>query len=329
MVTPSTPRRLWALSRPRLLPFVLGLVVLGWAWAHWDRALTVRGGGPLGVALLAWTALNAGTLWLNAALDRDEGPVLLGEPVAVPPETTACAYLALVVAVGLGWAAGPTVGLCAAGCAVLAVLYSHPRTVWKGHPVGGPFVNLAGYAVLSPMAGFSVVGVPPDLRTLLVWPLAAIGILGTYFAAQAFQGDEDRRRGYRTLVATHGPRVVLGVVRACLLVAVAGGLALAAAGWLPRTLLVGAVGWWWVDRDLRDWSTAADGGTEARARGFARRLGWVLAVAIVLAFLPYLVDSVRNRPVAGLGTAAGHPPDRPLLAPSAMRQWERSRAALR
>lgn len=314
----------WRLSRPRLLPFVLGLVVLGYAWAHWDRALTVRGGGALGWALLAWTALNAGTLWLNATLDRDEGPVLLGDAVPPPPHTAALAYAALAGSVALAVPAGLPVAACAAACAALAVLYSHPATVWKGHPVGGPLVNVVGYGLLSPAAGFAAVGVPPDLRTLLVWPLAAIGILGTYFAAQAFQGDEDRARGYRTLVATHGPAVVLGAVRACFGVAVLGGAALAAAGWLPRTLLPALVAWLPVDRYVAGWARAAGGGTEAHARGFARRLGWVLALAIALAFVPYVIDSVEDRPVAGLATAAGHPPDRPRLPPSALRLWERA-----
>ncbi|MCA9571391.1 MAG: hypothetical protein KC656_26310, partial [Myxococcales bacterium] len=64
---------LWTLARPRLMPFVVGLVVLGYAWAHWDRALVVRGGRELLVVCVAWALLHAGTLWLNAALDRDEG----------------------------------------------------------------------------------------------------------------------------------------------------------------------------------------------------------------------------------------------------------------
>jgi 4-hydroxybenzoate polyprenyltransferase len=323
-VTSGAPTALWRLSRPRLLPFVLGLVVLGWAWAHWDRALTVRGGGALGIALLAWSALNAGTLWLNAVLDRDEGPVLLGEAVRPPPHTTRWAYAALAAALGLAFWAGPVVGGCMVGCVVLAVLYSHPATQWKGHPVGGPLVNVLGYAGFSPAAGFAVAGVGPDARTLVVWPLVAVGILGTYYAAQAFQGEEDRARGYRTLVATHGPRVVLQVVRSCFLVAMVGGAALAAVGWLPRPLLLAVGAWLPVDRYLAGWAAAPGGGTEAQARGFARRLGWVLALAIVLAFVPYVVDSFLDRPVAGLGTAAGHPPDRPRLSPAAMRQWERS-----
>ena len=35
---------LYALARPKLLPYVLLLTTAGYGWAHWDRALTMRGG---------------------------------------------------------------------------------------------------------------------------------------------------------------------------------------------------------------------------------------------------------------------------------------------
>ena len=47
------------------------------------------------------------------------------------------------------------------------------------------------------------------IRTVVVWLCGGSGVLGCYFAVQAFQADEDRARGYRTLVATHGPKAVL------------------------------------------------------------------------------------------------------------------------
>jgi 4-hydroxybenzoate polyprenyltransferase len=313
----------WTLSRPKLLPFVLGLVVLGWAWAHWDRAMTLRNAPALGYALVAWAWLHAGTLWLNAALDRDEGEVLLGEAVAPPPGTEAAGYAGLLVCLGFAWMAGPIVTACAAACCVLAVAYSHPSLVWKGHPLGGPLVNVVGYGLLSPMAGFAVADVPPDARTLAMWPLAAVGILGTYFTAQAFQAEEDGRRGYRTLAATHGPAVVLAAVRVCFAVALLGGLVLSVIGWLPRTLLVGVVAWVPTDRYLARWAAEPGGGNEAWARSFARRLGATLLLAIGLAFVDYVVDSWNGAPVAGLGTAAGHPHDRPRLPPAEMRRWER------
>ena len=50
----------------------------------------------LALVLLAWVALHAGTLWLNAALDRDEGEVLWGRAVPVPANAALGGYAALV-----------------------------------------------------------------------------------------------------------------------------------------------------------------------------------------------------------------------------------------
>jgi hypothetical protein len=138
------------------LPFVLALPLVGFGWAHWDRALLLSGVGGLPALLAAWAALHAGTLWLNAALDRDEGPVLLGRPVAVPGSAGWWGHAALVVLL-LAFVAGRPAGWACLACAVLAVLYPHPRTAWKGHPWLGPAVNLVGYGLLSPFAGWSLV----------------------------------------------------------------------------------------------------------------------------------------------------------------------------
>jgi hypothetical protein len=143
-----------------------------------------------------------------------------------------------------------------------------------------------------------------------------------YFAAQAFQADEDRDRGYRTLVATHGPTVVLRTARACITAAIAGGLLLAAMGWLPRACLLCLPGWWLLDRWLVAWTEAPAGGSASWAKGFTQRLLWVGLVGLLGAFLDYAWDSHEGRPVAGLGTAAGHPTDRPRLPPRQMRVWE-------
>jgi hypothetical protein len=215
-------------------------------------------------------------------------------------------------------------GAAAALCAALAVLYSHPSDPWKAHPIGGPFVNVAGYGILSPFAGWATVGVPADMRTAAVWGLAALGVLGTFLVAQAFQGEEDRARGYRTLVATHGPAVVLQAARVAIGLAFAGCVALCVLGWLPRPCLLGVVGFLPVDGWLRHWARQPGGGTERWARGFTFRLGGALVLGIVLAYGEYVRESLSGEPVAGLGTAAGHPPDRPRLAPHALRRWERA-----
>jgi 4-hydroxybenzoate polyprenyltransferase len=297
------------LARPRLLPFVLLLPVAGFGWAHWDRALQFRGGSDLLWVVAAWTALQAGTLWLNAALDRDQGEVLLGRAAKVPPGIVPWAYVALAAGVSFGFVAAALPGCAAAVCAVLAVLYSHPRTIWKGHPVLGPLVNGVGYGLLSPLAGWAVVRVAPDARTIAVWLLAGLAVLGCYFAAQTFQRDEDRARGYRTLVATHGPRATLLAGRVCIGVALLGGAALAAGGWLPRLCLVALPLGWWIDRWLRRWSALPDGGNEHWARGLALRMLLAGLVCVGLAYVDYGLALLADAPAAGFGTAGGHPGD--------------------
>ena len=304
----STARALWLLSRPRLLPAVVLLVLGGFGLAHWDRALPLRGAVELSWVLAAWIALNAGTLWLNASVDRDEGEVFYGEAVAPPAGLAGYAYAALAVCVALALPAGPVCATLAAACAALAVLYSHPRTLWKGHPVLGPAVNVVGYGWLSPLAGAACLAVPLTARVALIVGIVGVAVLGGYFAAQAFQHDEDRARGYRTLVVTHGPRTTVWAARLCLGIAWGGVMVLAVVGWLPRALLLGLPLWLWVDRYATRWLCDPEGGTEADARELARRVAWVVLAGFLLIFAQYVVSSFAGEPVAGLGTAAGHPP---------------------
>ena len=231
-----------ALARPRLLPFVLFLPLVGFGWGRWDRALPLRDGvlERLLLVLAGWSALQTGTMWLNAALDRDCGPILFGRPVPVPPRIFLWGHAALLTGVGLCFLVNRLVGPSALACAVLSVLYSHPAVGWKGHPFGGPLVNVVGYGLLSPLAGWAVVESVPDPRSVLVWLLGGLGTLGCYFAAQAFQQDEDRARGYRTLAATHGSAGAVLAARLCLGAGFFGGTLLSVLGWLPRSCLVGS-----------------------------------------------------------------------------------------
>lgn len=294
----------------------------GYGWGHWDRALLARNADALPFLLLAWWLLHAGTMWLNAAVDKDEGEVLMGVAVPVPSVAVPAGYAALVLCVAAAYAASPSVAGVAFACAVLSVLYSHPKALWKGHPLGGPFVNVVGYALLSPLAGWLLVGVQLNARTLVLWFLGAAGIAGAFFFAQAFQGEEDASRGYRTLVVTHGPRACVWAGRLGVGTAFAGAMALCVIGWMPRVCLLALPLWWRADRVFLTWIDDAEAGGEAYARALAGRL---LSLALLLTFTAlaqYGWQSARHEPVAGLGTASGHPSDRPLLAPMQMRQWE-------
>src|SRR5262249_1723813 len=128
---------LFRLARPALLPFVLLLPLVGFGWACWSYAVDPPAPvvDALFLVLAAWTALDPGTLWLNAGLDRDTGEVLFGRAVTVPRGITFFACAALAAAVLLGFAAGLLAGILASICAVLSLLYSSSLTAWKGHPL--------------------------------------------------------------------------------------------------------------------------------------------------------------------------------------------------
>lgn len=285
-------------ARPALLPFVILLPVAGFGWAHWDAARPLTGAAELGWVMVAWTALHAGTLWLNASRDRDRGPVLFGSGDA--PAGLGLATLCSVPP--LAYQAGLVPGGLGLACALLAVFYSHPRFGWKSNAVLGPAVNWLGYGLLSPAIGHAVVGPVATPRTWAVALLAATGVTSAYFAAQVFQADEDRRRGDRTVVALYGPSGAAAAARGCLAVAALGGLALAASGYVPRVLLVSAPAWWACDRALRR------AGHEASERAVRRALYGMLGAALcalALAAVQYVLDSVGGGPVAGRATMRG------------------------
>lgn len=310
------------LARPRLLPFVLLLPGVGYGWAHWDRAMTARGGGELLAVLASWTLLHAGTLWLNAWLDRDEGEVLLGEAVPPPDGTPVAARFALAACVLTAASANPVAGVCAALGWFLAEAYSHPTVALKGHALGGPAVNVVGYGVLSPLAGWSAAGVPLNARTVAFVGVVALGVLGAYFVAQVFQADEDRARGYRTLVARAGPRAAVDAARASWAAGAAVAATLAVVGWWPPALLLALPGLAWVDRWMRAWRDRPGGGTAADATEAARRLAWVALAVVLLAGVDYAVAIRAGGPVAGLATPAGRPHDRPAVPPRDVTLWE-------
>lgn len=293
-----------------MLPWLLGTLVFGLAFGYWERAVYLESGRallPLLPALASWTLLHAGTLWLNAARDQDSGPVLWGQSVRPPPHLERWGYLALLGCLGLAAVCGPVVLGAAAVCAVLAVLYSHPRTAWKAHPVLGPLTNIVGYGILTPIAGMALAQTPVVPRVIGTVLFTAAGMAGTYFAAQAWQATEDRARGDRTLVATHGPTVVLRVARALLLGAAGGAVVFALYGWYPRACLIALPAIWVSDRHLRAWIRLPDGGTEAMARGMLRKLLITALLLVGAAVTTYGVQLGLNLPVCGEGTVRGHP----------------------
>ncbi len=287
----GTAGALLRLARPKGSAALLAVVLLGYGFAHWDVGLPLTRPGALGAVLVAWLLLGSGTLWLNASLDGDEGGALFAERATRPLHLTAWAYAALVVAVALASVASRGAGLACTACAALSVAYSHPRTMWKAHPVLGPAVNGLGYGLLSALGGWAVPGVAMSVRTAAAFVLLSVFVVGMTFGAQAFQREDDARRGYRTLVVTHGPAACLRALRVCTLVSVAGVGVLAAAGVYPRLCLLGLPAFFFADRWMRRWQAAPCGGGPGYAAGLVIRMLAACGVLVGLAYAATLFQS--------------------------------------
>lgn len=285
-----------------MLPWLLLLLLVGYGYGHWERAVDLAWPAEFALLLPIWSLLHIGTMWLNAARDQDEGPLMFGEAVAVPPHLASLGYVALLGCLLLALMAHPIARLCAIGCVLLAVLYSHPRTAWKAHPVGGPLVNVIGYGVLTPLAGIAVTRATLGPRVAITLACTGLAMLGLSFAAQAWQRDEDAARGDRTLVVTHGPRVTLWAARICIGSAAGIGLVSAAVGLYPRACLVALPGLIVVDRHFAAWLAKGEGGPQD-AKGLLLRMALSAIVLIGAAMATYLYQWQHHLPMAGLGTA--------------------------
>jgi hypothetical protein len=304
------------------------LPLVGLHFAYWDHGCTVPGASAvphLTLLFCLWALPHMGTMWLNAALDRDEGPVLWGKSVPVPPGIEKYGYATLILSVVVAFAAHRGLGLCVLGCAVLSVLYSHPRTAWKGHAVLGPLANALGYGILSPLGGWVYADLPPTPRGAAVLVLSVTFVLAAYLAAQAFQQHEDRARGYHTLVAVAGPQLTLDVTRALLALGVILTFALAAIGWFPRLVLIAAPAFLAADRLLVRWRGQPGGGDAAWAGAFFRRMAIAGLLCVGSVSAHYAWQEWKGGPLGGLGTASGRPSERvcgPLGGPRPIKtEW--------
>jgi 4-hydroxybenzoate polyprenyltransferase len=237
---------------------------------------------PLLLAATVWVvALNGGTLALNSAFDQDEGDIAyLRSPPKPPPRLAG--FAALLMLTGLAAAVLLPAGFAAAYvvCFVLSIVYSVPPVRAKGIPGVDWIINMVGFGLLTPFAGFAATGRVPELTPWLIMIGFAALFGALYPLTQLYQIEEDARRGDRTfaiaLGAARSLSISLGLTAAAF--ALLGWAAVRSAWWAgpdsaPRVLGLGAALFAWL-LVLLPWRLRIDGLT---SRDQQRRMHHALA----------------------------------------------------
>jgi 4-hydroxybenzoate polyprenyltransferase len=224
--------------RPAEWPIMAAHTALGYILAvGWSG---IARGEHFGAALLgiaAWViGLNAGTLAVNSAFDRDDGDIGYLRRPPPPPAHLFGFGLGLML---LGLAAalllpGPY-RIAYLACFILSLAYSVPPVRLKAVPGVDWLINMVGFGALTPFAGWAATGRPLDPGARLVFVGFFLLFAGLYPLTQLYQVEEDQRRGDRTLALILGARTSLG---AALLATIAAfqvfALSAVIRGWLHR-----------------------------------------------------------------------------------------------
>lgn len=282
--------------RVREWPIMALHTLLGFVLAEGVRAaLHGEHAGALAAGVVIWVALlNGGTLALNSAFDRDVGDIGYLDAPPPPPRHLALWGFALMVA-GQALALFLPRGFATAYaiCFVLSLLYSVPPARLKAVAGADWLINMVGFGMLTPYAGWSLTQLP--LTAAGAWTLGGFGPLfaSLYPLTQLYQLDEDRLRGDRTLALILGARgslalslVAAAIAFACFAHAATIAMPASLGVWGGVALGVAAAAWLAV---LAPWIVRAPG-MEPRAhkRGMYAALGaWALTdLAVLLAVAP-------------------------------------------
>ena len=224
--------------RPAEWPILAAHLTVGWMMAsglRWPDGYALTG-------IAAWVlGLNGGTLALNSAFDRDDGDIAYLRAPPPPPKWLAHFGLALMVGgLLLTWSVGPVWRTIYGICLVLSIAYSVPPVRLKR--IGGVdwMINVAGFGLLTPLAGWELSGRPLDAVALLVFIGFALLFGALYPLTQLYQLDQDRARGDRNFASLLGRR---GSLAASLFLAGAAFGILGSAAWLSDWVVVPGLRW--------------------------------------------------------------------------------------
>lgn len=220
--------------RPAEWPIVTIHTLVGTVLAVGFRGLPFLSWPHLLAALGVWVVcLNGATLAINSAFDRDVTDVAyLRAPPPPPRHLFIFGLVLMAFGAGVSRALPPGFQMAYGLCVVMSLLYSVPPARLKAVAGLDWMINIWGFGVLTPYAGWAATGTPvtPVGRLVLLGFCPLFGAL--YPLTQLYQLEEDRARGDSTMASVLGVRGSLGVATVCVLAAfalfaAAGGLA----GW--------------------------------------------------------------------------------------------------
>jgi 4-hydroxybenzoate polyprenyltransferase len=285
----SFPIRIFfgALIGERALAYVLHLRPLEWPimTVHFVMGTLLAVGLDISWCKLAlgWfifvVLVNGGTLAINSAFDQDEGDVgYLKSPPKPPKHLRHVSGAMLAAAFLLGYLLPWVFAWATAACVLMSILYSVPPARLKARAGWDLIINMLGFGLLTPLAGWGLTGQP---LTPWFWKICiGFGFLfgALYPATQIYQIEEDRARGDRTLVIRLGAKVSLIV--AILMVCAAHVMFSWAAGttsdkqqmrFVPTLLLISHLLW---VMTILSWAWGLRSMTQAQNE---KRMYWLLA----------------------------------------------------
>jgi len=277
--------------RPREWPIVAAHALFGFLLAlpgnpdvadRWVQA-------GVGVAVFV-VFLNAGTLAINSAFDRDEGDIgYLDAPPPPPRHLFVFGMGLMLFGLFISLLVLPRPFSVLYGvCIVMSVFYSVPPFRWKAVAGLDLAINAIGIGTLTALAGWTLADVPVSPWAWIVLIGFAPLFAALYPLTQLYQFEEDRRRGDRTLALALGmKRALLFAVAMTLLafILLLAGLSLRPDATLTLIVVIPAVAWLLV---LAPWLARYRSMSEAQhKRGMYTALqAWAVTdVAVVAAVL--------------------------------------------
>lgn len=207
----------------------------------------LRVGAGILAALLATGASNAWNQAFDVELDRINKP---SRPIpsgrASVRDGIVVGHVAALLALAVGWFAGPSFFACVTIGVFATWIYSAPPLRTKRHPLGALLTIAIPRGLLVPVAGWATVAEPWGVEPWALGCVAFLFVLGAAATKDFADVEGDVAHGCRTLPALMGARKAAAVIAPFLVFPFLLYPLLGALGWLQPPM----EGLWWLGGSL-------------------------------------------------------------------------------